>query len=188
MGTGNAHFDLRSWLSAALGNQETCSESLQDTDDVVKSLVLGSLGTISSLVYQVLSQIPTVDFGDQRATKNSNRKLLDFPTWVGTEERRFLQGTATSFQPDVVVAADGTGDYATVAEAVEAAPLESNKKFVIYVKKGLYKENIEIKKKQWNVVLIGDGMEATVISGDRNYVDGWTTYRSATLGKSQSLL
>ena len=68
-----------------------------------------------------------VDFGDQRATRNSKRKLLDFPTWVGTEERRFLQGTATSFQPDVVVAADGTGDYATVAEAVEALgyPLRS---------------------------------------------------------------
>ena len=47
VGTGNAHYDLRSWLSAALGNQETCSESLQDTDNVVKSLVLGSLGTIS---------------------------------------------------------------------------------------------------------------------------------------------
>ena len=86
-------------------------------------------------------------------------KLFDFSTWVRTEEWRFLQGTPTSFQPDVVVAADGTGDYATVAEAVEATPLESNKKFVIYVKKGLYKENIEIKKKQWNVVLIGDGME-----------------------------
>lgn len=191
-GTGDRHFDLRSWLSAALGNQETCAESFQGTDDVVKSLVVGSLDTVTSLVYQVLTQIPDVKgHAGDRWMQNGNRKLLDsagFPTWMTPEDRRLLQGPATSFQPDVVVSADGSGDYKTVGEAVEAAPLESEKRFVIYVKKGLYKENVEIKKKKWNVVVVGDGMGATVISGGRNYVDGWTTYRSATFGKWPQLV
>ncbi|CAA6664572.1 unnamed protein product [Spirodela intermedia] len=187
-GTGNKHFDLRSWLSAALGNQETCAESFQGTDDVVKSLVVGSLDTITSLVYQVLTQVPDAKgLAGDRWMKTGKRKLLDsagFPIWMTAEDRRFLQGAATSFQPDVVVSADGSGDYKTVGEAVEKAPLESEKRFVIYVKKGVYKENVDIKKKKWNVVVVGDGMGATVISGARNYVDGWTTYRSATFAVS----
>ncbi|CAA7401162.1 unnamed protein product [Spirodela intermedia] len=187
-GTGNKHFDLRSWLSAALGNQETCAESFQGTDDVVKSLVVGSLDTITSLVYQVLTQVPNAKgLPGDRWMKTGKRKLLDsagFPIWMTAEDRRFLQGPATSFQPDVVVSADGSGDYKTVGEAVEKAPLESEKRFVIYVKKGVYKENVDIKKKKWNVVVVGDGMGATVISGARNYVDGWTTYRSATFAVS----
>ena len=32
-------------------------------------------------------------------------------------------------------------------------------------------------------MMIGDGMDATVISGNRSYVDGWTTFRSATFGR-----
>ncbi|XP_078444405.1 pectinesterase-like [Wolffia australiana] len=187
VGTGNTHYDLRTWLSAAVGNQETCAEGFQDTDVVVKSLVVGSLDTITSLVYQVLTEIPDVEAAEPAVNYNGKRKLLDaggFPRWMKKDARRFLQESITSFQPDVTVAADGSGDYATVSEAVDAAPEQSEKRFVIHVKAGLYKENVEVSKKKWNVVLLGDGMGATIISGNRNFVDGWTTYRSATLAVS----
>ncbi|MDD0148575.1 pectinesterase family protein, partial [Shigella flexneri] len=52
------------------------------------------------------------------------------------------------------------------------------------IKKGVYKEYVEIGKKKWNIMMIGDGMDATVISGNRSFVDGWTTYRSATFGNN----
>lgn len=80
------------------------------------------------------------------------------------------------------MAQDGSGNFKTVMEAVEAAPTESEKRYVIYVKKGLYQENVEIKKKKWNLMMFGDGMGQTVISGNRNFVDGWTTFRTATFG------
>ncbi|KAK8654764.1 hypothetical protein V6N13_107364 [Hibiscus sabdariffa] len=67
-------------------------------------------------------------------------------------------------------------------DGVAMTPDESLSRNVIYIKKGVYKENVEIKKKKWNIMMIGDGMDVTVISGNRSFVDGWTTFRSATFG------
>ncbi|EEF46193.1 Pectinesterase PPE8B precursor, putative [Ricinus communis] len=69
-------------------------------------------------------------------------------------------------------------------DAVSAAPDYSFRRYIIYIKKGFYNEYVEIKKKKWNLMMIGDGMGVTVISGNRNFIDGWTTFRSATFAVS----
>lgn len=69
-------------------------------------------------------------------------------------------------------------------DAIAAVPDHGTRRFVIYVKKGVYRENVEIKKKKWNIMMIGDGIDATIISGNRNFVDGWTTFRTATFAVS----
>ncbi|KAH7655319.1 Pectinesterase protein [Dioscorea alata] len=176
-GTGNRVSDLRAWLSAALGNQDTCHESLSGTDGIVATLISTGLDTVTSLVSSSLEEISS------SSTIAGRRKLLrpnttSFPAWLKAGDRRLLQ--AASPKPDVVVAQDGSGNYTTVTEAVEAAPSESWKRYVIYVKKGVYRENVEIKKKKWNLMMIGDGVGLTLISGNRSFVDGWTTFRSAT--------
>ncbi|KAM0952451.1 putative pectinesterase [Dioscorea sansibarensis] len=177
-GTGNSVSDLRSWLSAALGNQDTCHESLSGTDGIVATLISTGLDTVTSLVSSSLEEISS------SSTIAERRKLLrsdptSFPVWLNAGDRRLLQA-ASAPKPDVVVAQDGSGNYTTVTEAVEAAPSESLKRYVIYVKKGVYRENVEIKKKKWNLMMIGDGVGLTLISGNRSFVDGWTTFRSAT--------
>ncbi|CAA7395000.1 unnamed protein product [Spirodela intermedia] len=181
--------DLQSWLSAAVGNQITCAEGIEGTNQFVGNLVAGGLATVTSLVHQLLSQIPaTAVAAEGEVNGRRNRKLLvengKFPAWMAAAERRLLQAPPSSLQPDAVVAADGTGDYSTVAEAVEAAPEKSERRFIIYVKTGLYYENVEINRNKWNIVLVGDGIGATIISGSRNFVDGWTTFRTATLAVS----
>lgn len=103
-----------------------------------------------------------------------------FPEWIRSEDRKLLETNGVSY--DVSVALDGTGNFTTIMDAIKEAPDYSLKRFVIYIKKGLYLENVEIKKKKWNLVMLGDGMDVTVISGNRNFVDGWTTFRSATFG------
>ncbi|KAF9593367.1 hypothetical protein IFM89_022066 [Coptis chinensis] len=40
------------------------------------------------------------------------------------------------------------------------------------------------KKKKWNLMMIGDGMDATIISGNQNFINGWTTFRFATFAVS----
>ncbi|KAJ6407353.1 hypothetical protein OIU84_010792 [Salix udensis] len=40
------------------------------------------------------------------------------------------------------------------------------------------------KKKKWNLMMVGEGMGATIITGNRNFIDGWTTFRSATFAVS----
>jgi len=84
--------------------------------------------------------------------------------------------------PNTVVAIDGKGKYRTINEAINEAPNHSTKRYVIYVKKGVYKENIDLKKKKTNIMLVGDGIGQTIITGDRNFMQGLTTFRTATVG------
>lgn len=118
---------------------------------------------------------------------NKNRKLLEeengvgWPEWISAGDRRLLQGSTV--KADVVVAADGSGNFKTVSEAVAAAPLKSSKRYVIKIKAGVYKENVEVPKKKTNIMFLGDGRTNTIITGSRNVVDGSTTFHSATVGK-----
>lgn len=83
-----------------------------------------------------------------------------------------------------MVAADGTGNFSTINEAISFAPNMSNDRVLIYVKEGVYDENIDIPIYKTNIVLIGDGSDVTFITGNRSVGDGWTTFRSATLAVS----
>ncbi|XP_028787025.1 pectinesterase/pectinesterase inhibitor PPE8B [Neltuma alba] len=174
-GTGNLSSDLRTWLSAALANPETCMDGFEGTNSIVSGLISSGLGQVSSLLQDLLAQVHPVS---DRSWSGKNR----FPSWIKPGDRKLLQ--TNQLPVDVVVAADGTGNYTKVMDAVLAAPDYSMKRYVIYVKRGLYTENVEIKKKKWNLMMIGDGMDATIISGNRSFVDGWTTFRTATFAVS----
>jgi pectin methylesterase-like acyl-CoA thioesterase len=52
---------------------------------------------------------------------------------------------------------------------------------VIHIKRGVYKEFIVLGQEKCNVVLIGDGKAATVISGSRCCADGFNTPDTAVL-------
>ncbi|KAJ4952042.1 hypothetical protein NE237_028874 [Protea cynaroides] len=197
--TGNRVSDIRAWLSAALGNQDTCTEGFDGTSSFVKGVITGSLGQVNSVVGDLLGKLRVqqhdtdISRGTARKTlSGKGRKLFetpsekdnDFPEWVKAGDRRLLQTQSQGVSADVVVAADGTGNYTRVMHAVEAAPDNSTRRYVIYVKKGFYMENVDIKKKKWNLMIIGDGMDVTVISGNRSFIDGWTTFRSATFAVS----
>lgn len=85
----------------------------------------------------------------------------------------------------IVVALDGSGNFSSISDAVNFAPNNSvERRTVIYVKEGVYEENVEIPSYKTNIVLLGDGSDVTIITGNRSVGDGWTTFRSATLGNS----
>ncbi|KAK4487577.1 hypothetical protein RD792_005773 [Penstemon davidsonii] len=89
---------------------------------------------------------------------------------------------------DVVVVADGTGKSTSISNALRAAPDYSTKIYIIYVKKGVYKEYVNIGKEKSNIMLIGDGIDAMVVSDNRNYVDGWTTQEHYVTVKGQGFI
>lgn len=68
--------------------------------------------------------------------------------------------------PDVVVAADGTGDYSTVAAALASVPASHAQPYVIYIKEGTYKEKLLLPSGRNNVILTGDGADKTVLTFD----------------------
>ncbi|KAL2466877.1 Pectinesterase/pectinesterase inhibitor 18 [Abeliophyllum distichum] len=92
-----------------------------------------------------------------------------------------VSSSGKNIKADLIVAKDGTGNYTKLADAVAVVPDKSKKRYVIYVKKGTYKENVEVGKKKVKLMIVGDGMDSTIITGDLNVVDGSTTFKSATL-------
>ncbi|XP_050916664.1 pectinesterase/pectinesterase inhibitor PPE8B-like [Lathyrus oleraceus] len=106
----------------------------------------------------------------------------ELPTWV--EEKDTMLLTNDDIHVDIVVVGDGSGNFVKVMDMVLAAPKHSKKRFVIKVKRGIYMENVIIGADKSNLVLIGDGMDVTVISGNLSHCqNNLTTYTTSTFGK-----
>ncbi|WP_257670215.1 pectinesterase family protein [Parapedobacter tibetensis] len=69
---------------------------------------------------------------------------------------------------DLVVAADGSGDFETVQEAINAAPTNSRSYCYIFIKAGTYKEVITIPHGKEYIYLIGEDVNKTILTYD-NY-------------------
>lgn len=54
----------------------------------------------------------------------------------------------------------------------------------MYIKEGVYTENVTIGKRLWNVTMYGDGMNKTIITNNLNVVDRTPTFISGTLSKN----
>ncbi|KAJ4851417.1 hypothetical protein Tsubulata_030617 [Turnera subulata] len=82
---------------------------------------------------------------------------------------------------DVTVAADDSGNYKTINEAVANAPLHSKVPYTIHIKAGVYQEYVFIPKNMTNIVLVGDGAKTTKITGNRSAGGGFKTHETATV-------
>ncbi|KAJ1400987.1 Pectinesterase, catalytic [Sesbania bispinosa] len=175
--------DLQTWLSAAGTYQQTCIEGFEDAKEALKASVVSYLKNSTEFTSNSLAIITWIN----KATSTLNlRRLLSLPyqneapEWLHSKDRKLLRTQDLKWKADIVVAKDGSGKYKTISAALKHVPNKSNKRTVIYVKKGIYYENVRVEKTKWNVVMIGDGMTATLVSGRRNFVDGTPTFSSAT--------
>ncbi|KAK7825027.1 pectinesterase 2 [Quercus suber] len=162
--------DAQTWLSTALTNLETCRAGFIELGVPDNLLPLMS-NNVSKLISNALAlnkvpyTVPSYKHG--------------FPTWVRPGDRKLLQSSSTT-KANIVVAQDGSGNYKTIKEAISAASSQSGSgRFVIYVKAGTYKENVEIKLK--NIMLVGDGIGKTIVTGSKSVGGGSTTFNSATI-------
>ncbi|KDP33985.1 hypothetical protein JCGZ_07556 [Jatropha curcas] len=190
--TISQHADvLKILLSAAMTNQETCLDgfSYDTADKEIRQLFLDDERHVYRLCSNSLAMIKNLTDTDmsnnnEQHSSSSERKLeeeneLEWPKWMSAGDRRLLQ--AGSVTPNVVVAADGSGNFRTVKEAVDAAPEGLTTRYIIKIKAGVYRENVEVPKKKTNIMFLGDGRTNTIITGSRNVVDGSTTFNSATV-------
>ncbi|KAI8548158.1 hypothetical protein RHMOL_Rhmol07G0250500 [Rhododendron molle] len=178
--------NLKAWLSAALSNQDTCLEGFEGTDRRVERFIRGSLTQVTQLIGNVLilySQLHTLPFKPPR-NNTRNQASSDFPKWMTEGDKDLLVSSPNGMHVDAIVALDGTGQYRSITQAVYEAPSYSNRRYVIYIKKGEYRENIDMKKKKSYIMFVGDGIGETVVTGNRNFMQGWTTFRTATVAVS----
>nr|GMC92962.1 probable pectinesterase/pectinesterase inhibitor 17 [Ipomoea batatas]GMD02185.1 probable pectinesterase/pectinesterase inhibitor 17 [Ipomoea batatas] len=166
-------FDAQTWLSTALTNLETCRTGFVELGNSRNVLPLIANNNVSQLIGNTLALN-----NNGSAPKQTYKD--GFPTWVSPGDRKLLQASAV--KPDVVVAKDGSGNYKTIKDALDAAGKRSGSgRFVIHIKRGVYNENLDIGKKLKNIMLVGDGMRYTYISGSRSVGGGSTTFNSATV-------
>ncbi|KAL9388287.1 hypothetical protein Peur_016892 [Populus x canadensis] len=87
----------------------------------------------------------------------------------------------------VIVSPYGTDNFTTIGDAIAFAPNNSKPEggyFVIFVREGIYEEYVVVPKNKKNIVLIGEGINRTVITGNHSVIDGWTTFNSSTFAVS----
>ena len=84
----------------------------------------------------------------------------------------------------VVVAQDGSGNYRSVQAALDAVPKNTTAGLTIFIRKGIYKEKLNLAKKQNFVHLVGEDANATVLTYD-DY-NGRTYDNGEPLGTSEA--
>ncbi|KVI05430.1 pectinesterase [Cynara cardunculus var. scolymus] len=189
LGSANSN-DIQTWLSSASTNHETCQNGFLDFNlsshlHTFQSSLSGFSKYLSNSLAINKAVAPLAISPEQI----KGRRLLatnKFPKWLSISDRKLLATPSGATSANIVVAQDGSGNYKTISEAVSAVPSlrKGNSRFVIYVKAGVYKENVDIKKTMQNLMFVGDGMGSTIVTSDKNVQGGSTTFRSATFAVS----
>lgn len=79
-----------------------------------------------------------------------------------TIQRHFASSPPTWTLFDVIVDGNGSGDFTTIQDALNAAP-QDDSDYVIFLKNGVYSERLHITRP--NVHLLGESRQHTIISG-----------------------
>ncbi|KAL6176818.1 hypothetical protein ACLB2K_053451 [Fragaria x ananassa] len=196
--------DVQTLLSAILTNQQTCFDGLQSVSSVQNDLSVSvSNGTNFYSISLALVTKGWVPKGHKNnGTPNQSTRHLSFRKGrlslkmsskaravydsVINRRRHLLQaGDEEVVVKDIVVVSqDGTGNFTTINDDINAAPnnsVASDGYFLVYITAGVYEEYVSIISKKKYLLLIGDGINQTIITGSNSVGGGSTTFNSATL-------
>uniref|UniRef100_A0A6N2KNA4 Pectinesterase n=1 Tax=Salix viminalis TaxID=40686 RepID=A0A6N2KNA4_SALVM len=179
--------NLTTQVSSCKTNQDSCIDGFSHSPDSRKLREWfspprkDSVGMMCDNALALIRQLiqNTKAKHKQELKEESDSDDEGWTEWLSVTDRRLFQSSLLT--PDVVVAADGSGKYRTVSAAVAAAPKHSSKRYIIKIKAGVYRENVEVPSEKTNIVFLGDERKKTIITASRNAVDGGTTYHSATV-------
>ncbi|CAL0320963.1 unnamed protein product [Lupinus luteus] len=192
--------NLKVWLSGAITYQETCLDGFENInsdagekmrDVLTKSMHMSS--NVLAIIYALSKTLSDLNATNVVAARgllqdSEDQHVLNhdelLPSWVddGSAVRRFLHTSSQKLKPHVVVAKDGSGKFKRINEALKMVPKKNKKPFIIYIRKGVYHEYVEVTKQMTHVVFVGDGRNKTRITGNKNFMDGINTYRTSTVG------
>ncbi|XP_047309742.1 pectinesterase-like [Impatiens glandulifera] len=166
--------NLKIWLSGALTYQQTCLDGFENTTGVEAGekmqqyLKMGMELTSNGLamVDEISQALSSLNL-DQNLV---HRRLLSdqMPSWVD------------DLKPNLVVAKDGTGDFTNITAALNSIPRNREETFVLYIKAGVYEEKVQVDRNLTHLVMVGDGPTKTKITGRLNWVDGVSTFNTAS--------
>lgn len=92
------------------------------------------------------------------------------------------QSSKAEYMRHIVVAADGSGDFATVTEALEAIRAYMDYRVTVEIRNGVYNEKVVIPSWLENVDFIGESAEGVIITnGDYASLRNMGTFRTYTV-------
>ncbi|KAG6432691.1 hypothetical protein SASPL_104275 [Salvia splendens] len=162
---------VMSMICAAGTALETCIDGFEDQPRVM-----------FESVYNKLKYPIDINKGTTKRMAKLNdvlNKDSEYPSWLSDGDMN-LMWADSKIKADAVVAKDGSGKYRTIQDALNDAPRYSKKRHVIYVKSGSYNENVKILADQWNLMMVGDGMEKTIIHNNFSHGTGFQTWATPT--------
>lgn len=88
--------------------------------------------------------------------------LLVFATFNGNAQNT----SKVTYPATLTVAADGSGDYTSISEAITKFRAYSPVALKLFIKKGIYKEKVRLPHWLTNLTIEGEDREQTIITGD----------------------
>ncbi|KAI3859888.1 hypothetical protein MKW92_033358 [Papaver armeniacum] len=162
---------LRKNTHAVLTNHVTCLDGLNEVSSLGLSIRLPIEMEMKDLIARarvslaMIAEISASSSSNEDTTSWLASKTLQLPSWVTMRDRKLLETLPNAVTANVVVAKDGSGD------------LRRCKK-----RSRLHRIILKLDwEKEENLMIVGDGMDATIITGSLNFIDGTSTYNSATV-------
>lgn len=202
--------DTQTLLSAVITNHQTCLDGLitvANSNLTIENDLISQLSNDSKL-YSVSLDLFTKGWVHEKKNKTlwnstglhprfkngrlpmkmSNRTRVIYHSSRGGGETHDDDDQSGVLVRDIVVVSqDGSGNFTTINDAVAAAPNNTinatNGYFMIFIKEGVYEEYVSIPQNKAYLMMIGDGINRTIITGNHSVGDGWTTFNSPTFGK-----
>ncbi|CAL5378702.1 unnamed protein product [Camellia sinensis] len=195
--------DTHTLLSAIMTNHQTCSDGLQATtppssiqNNFLSPFDDGNKLYSVSLALFKHGYVPKTRKGRWLAEreslfskyghlglKMSSQHQKIYESLSGRKLWQTSGGGQVKVNNMVVVSKHGSGNFTTISDAVAAAPTNTAANqgyFMIYVVGGVYEEYVSIAQNKQYLMMVGDGINKTVITGNHSVADGWTTYSSPT--------
>jgi pectinesterase len=87
-------------------------------------------------------------------------------TVLARSQTQPLQARDQTSRPNAIVAVDGSGDYRTVQDAINAVPqnTSASNRWVSFIKAGTYRELIYVQREKRFVTLVGEDPSRTVLT------------------------
>lgn len=180
----SSYGNIRTLLSAAMTNENTCVNGFSDLEELDSGSKTGHREHLQDLLTPISHMISNSLALIKHVEKDKTTKTKMIGANYARIVRRRKRHMAKRLSPVIVtVASDGSGNYTTIVEAIAMAPNMSKTTYTIKIRAGIYQENVTIPREKTNIMLVGDGMNSTIMTGSKNFVDGFSTFESATLSR-----
>jgi hypothetical protein len=126
------------------------------------------------LAYNTSYYVKMTDGFCHDAGGNTSPAITDNATWQFT-----TKASAPAADHDYTIALDGSGDFCTMQGAVDAVADNDSTRTFIKIKKGTYRELINIPSSKINITWLGEDRDTAIIAGyNRDNFNGGTSGRN----------